>query len=101
MNISNNVSSIQAHQTFLNTNANNIANVNSDGFIPSDTKLKDNKSSVTANTVKADNSGSTQSQTSLAKEIPDQISIQAGVSANVEAIKTQNDILGSLLDIKA
>ncbi len=101
MNISNNVSSIQAHQTFLNTNANNIANVNSDGFIPKDTRLEDKKGSVTASTVKADDSGSTKSQTNLAKEIPDQISIQAGVSANVEAIKTQDDVLGSLLDIKA
>ncbi len=32
MNISNNISSIQAHQTMLNTTANNVANVNTDGF---------------------------------------------------------------------
>jgi flagellar hook protein FlgE len=101
MNISNNVSSIQAHQTFLNTNANNIANVNSDGFIPSDTRLKDNGGSVTSNTRQADDSGSLRSQTDLAKEIPDQISIQAGTAVNVQAIKTQDEMLGSLLDIKA
>ena len=101
MNISNNVSSIQAHQTFLNTNANNVANVNSDGFIPSDTRLKDNGNSVSANVTQADDTGSPRSQTDLAKEIPDQIVIQAGTAANVEAIKTQDEILGSLLDIKA
>jgi len=101
MNISNNVSSIQAHQTFLNTNAHNVANVNSDGFIPSDTRLKDDGNSVTANVRRADDTGSSRSQTDLAKEIPDQISIQAGTAANVEAIKAQDEILGSLLDIKA
>lgn len=101
MNISNNVSSIQAHQTFLNTNANNIANVNSDGFIPSDTQLKDNGNSVSVNIRQADDNGSPKSQTDLAKEIPDQIVAQAGTEVNVEAIKAQDDILGSLLDIKA
>ena len=39
MNISNNISSIQAHQTMMNTSANNVANVNSDGFKPSDTRI--------------------------------------------------------------
>ena len=101
MNISNNVSSIQAHQTLLNTSARNIANVNSDGFVPNDTKLHDNGNSVTANTRQADNTGSPKSQTDLAKEIPDQITAQDGTAANVVAIKAQDEVLGSLLDIKA
>jgi flagellar hook protein FlgE len=49
MNISNNVSSIQAHQTMLNVNASNVANVNSDGFRPSDTRMSDDTNSVSAN----------------------------------------------------
>ncbi len=100
--ISSNVSSIQAHQTFMNNNANNIANVNTDGFRPSDTRLRSSSDdSVTADTSIADDNGSKKSQTNLAKEIPDQITIASAVGANVSAIKTQNEMFGSLLDIKA
>ncbi len=101
MNISNNISSIQAHQTMMNTNANNVANVNTDGFIPSDTRMSDEGDSVTANIRSADDTNSTKSQTDLSKELPDQIIAESAVEANVVAIKTQDDILGSLLDIKA
>ncbi|MCD6174046.1 MAG: hypothetical protein J7J96_09730 [Sulfurimonas sp.] len=101
MNISNNISSIQAHQTMMNTSANNVANVNTDGFIPTDTKIDNTDKSVTANLSKATDTGSTKSQTDLAKEIPRQIIAQDIVALNANVIKTQDDILGSLLDIKA
>ena len=101
MNISNNVSSIQAHQTMLNVNANNIANVNTDGFVPSDTRMSDESTSVSANTRLADDNGSTKSQTDLAKELPDQIIAQDAVDVNVSAIKTKDEMLGTLLDMKA
>ena len=101
MNISNNISSISAHQTMLSTNANNIANVNTDGFIPSDTQISSNKGSVTANTRESDDTGSKTSQTDLAKEITNQIIAQDATAVNVSALKTQDEMLGSLLDIKA
>lgn len=101
MNISNNVSSIQAHQTMMNTNANNVANVNSDGFVPRDTRMTANEGGVKANTRMADNNGSAKSQTDLAKEIPDQIIAQNATAVNVTAIRTQDEMLGSLLDTKA
>ena len=101
MNISSNVSSIQSHQTMMNTNANNVANANTDGFVPSDTRISSNEGSVSANTRKADNTGAKTSQTDLAKEIPDQIVAQGATAVNVTAIKTQDEMLGSLLDIKA
>jgi len=101
MNISINVSSIQAHQTMMNSNANNVANANTDGFVPNDTRMSNNKDSVVANTRQADNNGSLKSQTDLAKEIPDQITVQSATSVNVSAIKNQNEMFGSLLDIKA
>lgn len=101
MNISNNLSSIQAHQKFMNTNANNIANVNTDGFIPSDTRLSNNAGSVHAQNTKADDNGSERSQTNLIKEIPDQIIIQNATALNVTAIKTQDEMIGTLLDIEA
>ncbi len=101
MNISNNISSIQAHQTMMNINAYNVANVNTGGFVPRDTRIVANEGSVTSNSRKADNNGSTKSQTDLAKEIPDQIIAQDATAVNVAAIKTQDEMFGSLLDIKA
>ena len=102
MNVSNNISSIGAHQTMLNASANNVANVNTDGFIPNDTRVTNSSnSSVTAYNVKADDNGSTKSQTDLAKEIPDQIIAQDATGVNVAAIKTQDQMFGTLLDIKA
>lgn len=101
MNISNNVSSIQAHQIMMNVTANNIANVNSDGFVPRDTRMASNDGYISANTRKADNNGSAKSQTDLAKEIPNQIIAQDATAVNVAAIKTQDEMFGSLLDIKA
>jgi len=101
MNISNNISSIQAHQTMLNTTANNVANVNTDKYVPSDTRITDNSDSVSAYNVKADDDGSQRSQTDLAKEIPDEIIAQDATAVNVTAIKTQDEMFGTLLDIKA
>ncbi|MCK4875888.1 MAG: hypothetical protein KAR81_07655 [Sulfurimonas sp.] len=63
--------------------------------------MSDDGNSVTANNVKADDTGSLKSQTDLAKEIPDQIIAQDATAANVAAIKTQDEMFGSLLDIKA
>ncbi len=101
MSISTNVSSLQANQVFMNANANNIANVNSDGFIPTDTRMVDEKTSVRAQTRLADDNGSSKSQTDLAKELPDQVIIGGVEKANVAAIKTQDEMFGTLLDIKA
>lgn len=100
--ISSNVSSILSHQTFLNTNAHNVANVNTDGFIPQNTTIHENGTDSTkAVTSKATDTGASTSQTNLAKEITDQIMIENITEADVVAIRTQNEMLGSLLDIKA
>ncbi len=101
MNISSNISSINAHQTMMNTNANNIANVNTEGYVPKNTVMTNTTNSVTPNTRVADDNGSPKSQTDLAKELPDQISIENITAANISAIKTQDEMFGSLLDIKA
>ena len=101
MQISSNIASLQANQTFLNTSANNVANVNTDGFVPQDTRITNTTNTPTANTRTADDNGSAKSQTDLAKEIPDQIVAGGVAEANVSAIKTQDEMFGTLLDIKA
>ena len=72
MNISNNISSIQSHQNMMNTSASNVANMS-------------NKNS----------------NTDLAKEMTNQIVASSGTEVNASAIKTQDDMIGTLLDIKA
>lgn len=101
MNISNNISSIQSHQKMMDTTANNVANVNTDGFVPSSTRISNTGNSVSASNAKADDTGSAKSQTDLAKEIPNEIVAQDATAINVTAIKTQDEMLGSLLDMKA
>jgi len=86
----------------MNNNSNNIANLNTDGFIPQNTVIKESGGNSTqAVTSRADDTKSEKSQTNLTKEITDQISIEKVTEANVNAIRTQNQMLGSLLDIKA
>ena len=101
MNISSNISSISSHQTMMNTGANNIANANTDGFRPSSTNISSSGESTTANTRLSDDTGLKRSQTDLATEFTDQIIAQDATAVNVSAIKTQDQMLGSLLDIKA
>lgn len=101
MNISNNIASLQAHQTMLNTSANNVANANSDGFIPTQTRVVGGENSVKAQNIQADNSGTQTSQTDLSKEMVTQIVVEDVTDINVAAIKTQDEMFGTLLDIKA
>lgn len=99
VNFSANVSSLIAHQNFANANANNVANVNTDGFVPTKTTLSDAGGSVQANFAKADDNGSSLSQTDLNRELTDQIIIENGHEVQGSAIRTQDNMLGSLLDI--
>ena len=100
--ISSNVSSIVSNQTYMNNSANNVANLNTDRFVPQNTVIKEaDKDSTQAVTSRANDNKSEKSQTNLTKEITDQISIEKVTEANVNTIRTQNEMLGSLLDIKA
>ncbi|MDY0117881.1 MAG: hypothetical protein RBR59_09905, partial [Sulfurimonadaceae bacterium] len=92
MQISNNISSMYAHQQMMNVSANNVANVNTERFVPTDVKMSSEQNGgVSANLRMATDSGSQRSQTDLAKEIPDQMVVSNVTSANVAAIKTQDE----------
>ncbi len=99
MNISANVSSLQANQTFMNNNAHNVANVNTDGFVPTKTNISDAGGSIQAKSSLSSDNGSATSQTDLNKEITDQVVIENVNEVNIKAIQTQDQMLGSLLDI--
>lgn len=71
-----NISSMNAHSRYLNINANNIANVNTnDKNLPF-------------------------SQTDLTKEIPEQILIGYGFEANAISFKTYDEMMGTVIDLK-
>jgi flagellar hook protein FlgE len=90
-----------SNQTWMNNSAANVANVNTDKYIPRDTTISDTQNGGTkANTTLATSTGSEKSQTDLTKELTDQIAIEKTAASNVQAIRTQNEMLGSLLDIK-
>ncbi len=101
LNFSANVSSLIAHQDFANTNAHNVANVNTDGFVPTRTTLSNNNGAVSASFQSAADNGSDLSQTDLAKELTDQVVAQNGHEVQATAIRTHDEMLGSLLDILA
>jgi flagellar hook protein FlgE len=90
-----------SNQTWMNNSAANVANVNTDKYVPRDTTISETPNGGTkANTELATSTGSEKSQTDLTKEMTDQIAIEKTAVSNVQAIRTQNEMLGSLLDIK-
>lgn len=91
-----NANSMMAHSNWMASNSNNVANVNSKNFKATDTTLQ----SQAEGDVQATFSKS-EASTDLTKEITEQIPIEEGFEAQVAAIKTQDEMLGSLLDLQA
>ena len=89
--INDNISSLNAHQRLLDINANNIANVNTQKFKPDEANIQNG---LKVNEKKGD-------RVELSQEITNQIAIENGFKAQVPAIKTQDEMTKTLLDIKA
>lgn len=101
MNINSSVSSIYAHQDLLNSSAHNIANSNTEKFEREDTNIVEASNlSVRAVSDNIENNN-IHSNTDLTKEITSQILSYQAVGANAVAIQTQNQVSGTILDIKA
>lgn len=101
MNISSSISSINAHSGLANASAHNIANANTEGFERLKTDINENKTGgVTASYQKEPNS-SPYSNTDLVKEMTNQIVAGYAVGANGIAVKTKDEITGTMLDIYA
>ncbi len=91
-----NVSSMGAHTDFLASNANNIANVNTNPFNANQVVL-DNSAQGNVKAVVS----STNSPTELSRELTDQIVIENGFDAQIRSIKTEDEMVGTLLDMHA
>ena len=98
---SSNVSSIGSHQIWMDVNAHNTANVNTDGFDSSDTKITEGVDSQPVPNIRKEEKNTEKSSTDLAKELTDHIPIEKSVAVNVKAIRTQDEIYGTLLNIKS
>lgn len=106
------LSAISAFSVKMNVTANNIANLNSDGFKKSRTTIREGPfGGVEPNVDQDDTPGPAKpssengmagqietSNVDLAEEITDSISTQTGYKANLKTFQAIDDMLGSLLD---
>jgi flagellar basal body rod protein FlgC len=90
-----NATSMTAMSNWMNNSAQNVANVNTENYNATQTTISDQGNAAVAQSSKTNNS------TDLATEFTDQIALETNFEANVDTIKTQNEMLGSLLDMKA
>jgi flagellar hook protein FlgE len=108
------LSGLGAYAKQIEVSANNVANVNTDGFKKSHVELVSVETGGVLPVVQKDDSagptvlrdsgyGPTQvelSNVDLGEETVNQIIGQRGFEANLQTIKAADDMLGSLLDIK-
>lgn len=92
-----NVSSIGAASGWMNASADNVANINTKLFRPTDTAIVEGENF----SPKAVFSKNSLPGTDLAKEMTDQGIIDKTVGLNVSSIKTQDEMMKTVLDIKA
>lgn len=115
MSISASLSGLNSFSSRLNVQANNIANVNTDGYKKSLTDMRDVKPEGVRNTYqKVDTPGGLRvdetakgteltetSNVELEEEMPQMMVSQRGFEANTAAVKTQDEMLGTLIDVIA
>lgn len=89
-----NANSMMAHSNWMASNSNNVANVNTQSYNATSTTIQ----SPTESSVQA-NFSQTNQGTDLSREMTEQIPIQRGFEANAAAIKTQDQMIGSLIDL--
>jgi len=90
-----NSTAMMAMSNWMNNSANNVANVNTEKFNATQTTITDQNSAIVAQSSK------TTQGTDLATEFTDQISIDKSMKANMTTIKTEDEMIGSLLNMKA
>ncbi|HSQ42497.1 MAG TPA: flagellar basal body rod C-terminal domain-containing protein [Fibrobacteraceae bacterium] len=101
--LSTSVSGLQASMLRMDVSANDVANSTTPGYRQSDVNLVSTENGVAAASVRKTASGNLEdSNTNLAKEFGEEIiTAKSSFSANLNVIKTQDEILGSLMDITA
>ena len=94
--IDNSLSAINAYSTMLNNTANNIANLNTEGYKTFDTTLQDNAGGgVSATTTR----NATADTVDLSKEVVDMMIAKNGIQANVAVVRTASETQKSVIDM--
>ncbi|MDD3324636.1 MAG: flagellar basal body rod C-terminal domain-containing protein [Sulfurospirillaceae bacterium] len=88
-----NANSMMANVSWMDNSASNVANVGNSDYKALNTTLQSSDSSVSANSSQSD------TRTDLAKESTEQIVVEKNFEANAQAIKAQDEMIGSLLDL--
>ena len=113
--LSSTISSLQAHDRKMSVNANNIANVNTNGFKRDQAVLEEgNEGDVRVNLRKdmspapddplapdAPDVEKELSNVDLADELTGMIPTEIGYKANLKTIRTKDEMIGTLLDTLA
>lgn len=111
--VSNALSALNAFRKKMDVTANNIANVNTDNFKKNRVNIQEGSSGGAQTNIQQINTPGYPKQVyqddalvevespnvDLAEELPELVVTKAGFSANLETVSTQNQVLGSLLDI--
>lgn len=111
--VSNALSALNAFRKKMDVTANNIANVNTDNFKKSRVNMQEGSNGgVQVNIQQINTPGYPKevyqddalvevesSNVDLVEEITDMVVTKAGFNANLKTVSTQNQVLGSLLDI--
>jgi len=91
------LSGVQAAQTRLNATANNIANVNTEGFRRDEVSAQAREGGGVSVTV----AKATQPGVDLVQDVVEQKLAVLEFKANVQVLKTSAELTGTLLDVKA
>ncbi len=111
--IGNNLSALQAFGTQMAVRANNVANVNTDGFKKSraileeglndavkvDIQRVEDPGPVVVNTSGTGSMTRELSNVDLGEELPRTIPSQRGYEANIKVFQTQDEMLGTIVDL--
>ncbi|DAB32155.1 MAG TPA: flagellar biosynthesis protein FlgE [Sulfurospirillum sp. UBA11407] len=89
-----NVNSMIAHNNWMSSNSHNVANVNTKDFQSTSTTIQG-----TPNGGIEARFSQNETNTDLSKELSEQIPIEKSFQANASAIKTKDEMIGSLLDL--
>ena len=109
------ISALLGFQTKVESTANNVANVNSDGYKKTKVTLHEGQTQgVTVNIQQVEDPGPMvyeqtnegqvlveKSNVDLTEELPNLMLAKRFYQANLKVIKTEDEMLGSLLDIKS
>jgi flagellar basal-body rod protein FlgC len=112
-NVSSNLSALRAYGTKMGIIADNVANLNTDGYKKNRAVLKEGPNqSVAVDIQQVDTPGAVYerydgherveketSNVDLAEELPAMITTQHAYTANLKVLQARDEVLGSLLDV--